>query len=68
MDEKGKIDSPICLNWEPTFSYLDEEKESHEVHLVANYDSNNNKSYFLNLTDVLNYWNEIFSKTGKPVK
>ena len=67
IDEKNKIDSPVTLQWEPTFTKFDENKIKKQIKFPTIYDAKTNEIFVLNLKEVLNLMNTINKKKGYPV-
>jgi len=60
VDEKGQIDSPISLKWDPVFSYLDREKTIWSFNCSAIYDPKYNKVSVLNFNQLATYQSRSF--------
>jgi hypothetical protein len=67
IDDKGKLDSPIALMWEPTFSYLDEKKNDQGIVFSANYYPTEKKVGIVNYSSAMNLFYRISEKNTFPV-
>lgn len=55
VDEKGRLDSPLSLKWDPVFSHLDENKETQGFICSALYYPKVRRIDVLNLEHLIEY-------------
>jgi len=57
IDNKGQVDSPVSLKWDPIFSYLDQNKEISCYNYSAVYHPKQEKIDVLNFEELVEYNN-----------
>ena len=60
IDEKGNIDSPISLKWDPMFSQFDANKKTLRLNCSGIYHSKANRFDVLNLKHIHEYQQNLF--------
>jgi len=64
IDEQGQIDSPITLQWNPVFSYLDNEKNNWGFGCTAVYDPKLRRVDVLNLNQLTDFQSKSFESSN----